>query len=55
MDRAGGLLEDADDYVSSVMGSQGSILVLRTPLPIGRKRCLSAPDGTESEVKKMQE
>ena len=54
MDRARGLLEDADDYVSSVMGSQRSTLVLRTPLPSNRKRFLSAPDGTESEIKKSK-
>ena len=54
MDRARGLLEDADDYVSSVMSSQSSTLVLRTPLPSGRKRFLSAPNGTECEIKKSR-
>ena len=51
MDQARGLLEDADEYVNSVMGSHGSAVLLRTPLPSGRKRCLSAPDG-ESEIQK---
>ena len=50
MEQARGLLEDADEYVNSVMGFHGSAVLLRTPLPSGRKRCLSAPDG-ESEVK----
>ena len=51
MDQARGLPEDADEYVNSVMGSQGPNLLLRTPLPSSRKRCLSAPDG-ETEIKK---
>lgn len=50
------LLEEADEYVKSVMSSQcaSASVTVKTPLPSGRKRFLSAPDVTESEVKKAR-
>ena len=54
---SGNSLKDSEDYVSSVMSSQPLLAVLRTPLPSvpsGRKRHLSMPAASGSDLKKVR-
>ena len=55
---SGNSLKDSEDYVSSVISSQPLLAVSRTPLssvPSGRKRHLSMPSASGSDLKKSSQ